>query len=257
MATGALLCSNAVAQTDDDRLEAAQAAFNEEKFDTVFEQLGPLLKREPAGDAKATFAREVAAAAHQRRGEQHFRNARVKESVADFDKYLEYHPDRAPGHWQRGISHYYAGMYEEGVVQFEIHRTVNPEDVENAVWHFLCAVRAPGGNVKDAQANLIPIQRDGRVPMAEVHLMFSGEIKPEEVLEAGGRGGDSGKFYADLYVGLYHEALGDEAKGLLFIARAAENPASNNYMGDVARTHLLVREEEAKKREALKKLKQE
>jgi lipoprotein NlpI len=241
-----------MAQTDDERIEAAKEAFDGGDFTAVIDGLGPLLKKDGEADPKAKLAQQMAASAHQRRGEDHFKNARIEESVADFTAYIGYYPESEPDHWQRGISFYYAEEYEKGVKQFEIHKTVNPEDVENAAWHFLCAVRAPDGDVKEAQKNLIPITKDTRVPMAEIHLLFAGEITPEEVLEAGGRGGDYGKFYADLYVGLYYEGLGDEEKGLLFIARAAKNPSSQNYMGDVARTHLLVREREAKKREALK-----
>ena len=49
------------------------------------------------------------------RGEDHFRHARIKESIADFDRELELQPDRAAEHWQRGISYYYAGEYEKGL----------------------------------------------------------------------------------------------------------------------------------------------
>lgn len=246
-----ILAVPAMAQTDDERLAAAEEAFDKGEYTKVLEHLAPLLKRDAESDPKSKLAGQIAAAAYQRRGEDHFRNARIEESIADFDRYIAHYPEVEPDHWQRGISYYYAEEYEKGVKQFEIHKTVNPEDVENAVWHFLCAVRAPDGSVKDARENLIPISKDTRIPMAEVHLMFAGEMKPEEVLEAGGRGGDRGKFYADLYVGLYYEALGEDEKANLFIARSATSPASQNYMGDVARTHLLVREREAKKREAL------
>jgi hypothetical protein len=35
--------------------------------------------------------------------------------------------------------------------------------------------------------------------------------------------------------------IGDKEKSLPFIARAASNPTATHYMGDVARTHLLLR----------------
>ena len=96
---------------------------------------------------------------------------RVKESVADFDKFLEARPDQRPQHWQRGIALYYAGQFEDGAKQFEIHKTVNANDVENAAWHFLCVARWKG--VEAARAGLIPIEGDGRVPMMTVHKMFA------------------------------------------------------------------------------------
>ena len=76
--------------------------------------------------------------------------------------------------------------------------------------------------------------------------MFAGKSTPEEVLEAAKAGGANGQFYGDLYVGLYYEALGEDAKAIAAIKRAAENSSSNHYMGDVARVHLKVREEEKK-----------
>jgi lipoprotein NlpI len=52
------------------------------------------------------------------------------------------------------------------------------------------------------------------------------------------------QFYAHLYVGLYHEALGNEAGAREHIAAAAaERYSSGGYMHMVARVHLrLLRE---------------
>ena len=82
--------------------------------------------------------------AYQHRGEDHFRLGHFKESVADFDKVVELDPGQEPYHWQRGISLYHAGAFERGAKQFELHKTVNPEDVENAVWHYMCVARTSG-----------------------------------------------------------------------------------------------------------------
>mgnify|MGYP000446850332 CR=1 FL=1 len=41
---------------------------------------------------------------------------------------------------------------EEGRKLFELHRSVNPQDVENAAWHFLCAARVDG--LEKARAQL-------------------------------------------------------------------------------------------------------
>lgn len=178
----------------------------------------------------------------QERGETSFREGKIKESVADFDEVVKQAPRYAPYNWQRGIALYYAERYQDGVAQFELHRTVNAEDVENAVWHLLCAVRAPEGTLAKAQANLIPIKDDRRIPMMLVHEMFAGKVTPEKVLEAAKAGGDNGVFFGDLYVGLYYEAAGDAAKSLEYVKKAAENPSSGHYMGDVARVHVKLRE---------------
>jgi tetratricopeptide (TPR) repeat protein len=177
------------------------------------------------------------------RGEDHFRYGRIKESIADFDRQLALEPGRAAEHWQRGISYYYAGEYEKGARQFELHRTVNPQDVENAAWHFLCVTRAPAGSVELAREKLIPVTRDARVPMAQIQRMFAGTGTPDEVLQVGEEAGGMAKFYAELYVGLYYEALGREEESLRLVASAAANAAAkNHYMGDVARVHVLLRQ---------------
>jgi lipoprotein NlpI len=182
-----------------------------------------------------------AAQAYQRRGTEHFKAGQITNSIADFDKFIELVPREAPYHWQRGISLYYAGRYEDGRKQFESHQTVNSHDVENAVWHFLCVARS--GGVEKARAALIPIEGDARVPMKEVHALFAGKAKPEDVLTAA-RAGEPSKvrleqqlFYADLYLGLYFEVIANQELAREHILKAAERSKENDYMGDVARVH--------------------
>ena len=119
---------------------------------------------------------------------------------------------------------------------------MNPQDVENAAWHFLCLARAPKGSVETARKSLIAVTNDTRVPMAQIQQLFAGNKTPEDVLRAGEEAGGTAKFYADLYVGLYYEARGQADDSLRLIARAADNPAARKgYMGDVARVHVLLR----------------
>ena len=51
------------------------------------------------------------------------------------------------------------------------------------------------------------------------------------------RQSESALFYAHLYLGLYHEALGDKKKARAHIDVAAKKHTSPHYMGDVARLH--------------------
>lgn len=183
--------------------------------------------------------------AWQNRGSAHFKLGHIKESITDFDKVIELAPEQAPNHWQRGISLYYAGRFEDGRKQFESHQTVNPNDVENAVWHFLCVARASG--LEKARAALIPIKGDTRVPMTEVHALFADKLKPADVLKAAGAG-DPPKarlnrqfFFAHLYLGLYFEAIGDDKLASEHIIKAAGPYQTGDYMGDVARVHLQLR----------------
>jgi len=158
------------------------------------------------------------------------------ESAAGFDNLVKLVPDSAPQLWQRGIALYYAGRYKDCRAQFELHRTVNPNDVENAVWHFLCVARQESPD--KAKSALLPVGPDSRVPMRQVYDMFRGVRRPEEVLTAGGPEA-TGQFYAQLYVGLYYEALGNKPKALEHItAAAAERFAVGGYMHTVAKVHL-------------------
>src|SRR6187431_2404476 len=134
-----------------------------------------------------------------------FRAGRVEQSLEGFDRIARLSPADAPYLWQRGIAQYYAGKYRECRDMFVSHRTVNPDDVENAAWHFLCVARAE--SPAKARAALLPVGPDARVPMREVYQMFRGTLTPEQVLSAAGSQADA-QFYGHLYLGLYFEALG-------------------------------------------------
>jgi lipoprotein NlpI len=165
-----------------------------------------------------------------------FENGQFSESAALFDEVAKALPERAPDLWQRGIALYYARRYDDCRRQFESHRTVNPNDVENAVWHFLCVARAE--SPERARAVLLPVGPDTRRPMREIYQMFRGELTPEQVLVAAGARPD-GQFYAHLYIGLYHDAIGTTARAREHIAIAAEDRFSpGGYMHMVARVHL-------------------
>lgn len=249
VAATALLISFAAVSSGQDvssQLIAAQEKYRSGDLDGGLQGLEPLLKSDDLDQPAKQRVFELAAHVLHRRGEEHFRQAEISKSIADFDRQLELQPDDAPGHWQRGIALYYAEEYEKGARQFELHQTVNPQDVENAAWHFLCIVRTPKGSIEKTRKNLIPVNQDSRVPMAQIQQMFAGNMQPEEVLRAGEKAGDSAQFYADLYVGLYYEALGRNEESLRRIVQAADNPAAkDNYMGDVARVHLILRKKAA------------
>ena len=169
-----------------------------------------------------------------------FENGRITESVAGFDQLVKVLPAFAPQLWQRGIALYYAGRYADCRAQFESHRTVNPNDVENAVWHYLCVARAE--SPAKARAALLPVGPDSRVPMRQVYQLFRGDLKPEQVLAAAGREA-SAQFFAQLYLGLYYEAQGDARRALEHMTAAAADrfAAAGGYMHTVAKIHLQQR----------------
>lgn len=164
-----------------------------------------------------------------------FESGRIAQATAGFDRLAKMVPDFAPQLWQRGIALYYAGRYKECRAQFESHRTVNPNDVENAVWHFLCVAREE--SPAKAKAALLPVGPDSRVPMSEVYQMFRGAVSPDQVMKAAGTE-PGALFYAYLYTGLYYEATGNRERAAQQIAAAAEDRfAVGGYMHMVARVH--------------------
>jgi lipoprotein NlpI len=221
-------------------VEAAER-YRAGEFDSALAVLEPLLAADLDRSSRQNVATLATRVLHAR-GEEHFRQARIAEAIADFDRQISLDPEMAPDHWQRGIAFYYAEEFDKGARQFELHRTVNPQDVENSAWHFLCVARGTSGSVEKARNRLIAVTDDPREPMAEIQRLFAGTATPEDVQRAGERGGDSGRFYADLYIGLYLEALGRDENSLRMIERAAENPiARDSYMGAVARVHVKMR----------------
>jgi lipoprotein NlpI len=188
--------------------------------------------------------------AYQLRGLEHFRLGHIQESIRDFDRYLELKPKRKPEHWQRGISYYYAGKFKEGKEQFEGYQDFDSNDVENAVWRYLCMVPLVGKT--KARAAILKIGKDDRVPMRQVYDLFSGKIKPEDVLAAA-KGGKSTPqelnqrlFYAHLYLGLYYESEGDAKKTLEQLSLATDHRIGH-YMWDVARVHRDILKKKNKK----------
>lgn len=232
-------------------LASAEEKLRGGQLDGALQQLESLLAAKDLAPLDQQRIRELTARVLHERGEHHFRAARISECIADFNREVDLHPAIAAEHWQRGIAYYYAGEYELGARQFELHQTVNPQDVENSAWHFLCVVRSPNGSVAAARRGLLPVTRDRRAPMAEILQMFAGKLEPDDVSRLGQQAGGVARFYADLYVGLYYEAVGEEDASLRFLTAAAENPAAkNSYMGDVARVHVRMREEAAAKAKA-------
>lgn len=187
---------------------------------------------------------------HYQRGNERYRIGRLEDALADFDEANRLDPRLAPQNWQRGIALYQVGRFADGRQQFEIHQTVNPRDVENAAWHFLCTAREQG--LDAARQKLIPIEGDGRIPMKEVQSLFAGKGSVEDVRKAAAVGDPEERrqheFYAHLYLSLYFEARGDAAAARKELLAAVERADEADYMGDVARVHLKrAQEAEAKK----------
>ena len=165
------------------------------------------------------------------------------ESVAAFDRLMKLQPDCQPGLWQRGLALYYAGQFEVGRRQFELHQRVNPNDVENPAWHYLCVARATSPD--NARRNMLAVGQDSRVPMKQILKLYQGGGSEEDVLSQAARGSDQQQrnqlCYAHLYLGLFAEANADHKDAKYHILKAAGPYSMDHYMGRVAKVHARVR----------------
>lgn len=181
--------------------------------------------------------------AYERRGGLRFKLGDFEGSIADFDREIALDPTKGNNHWQRGISYYFARRYEDCRNQFELsYKTVNPNDYENGIFHFLCMAREHG--IERARKSLLPIQGDNRVPMNQIYDLYRGRASIEDVLIAAETGTPTAielkdrLFYGHLYAGLYLDVAGDANAARHHLARAVENFQISHFMWDVGRVHL-------------------
>lgn len=178
---------------------------------------------------------------YQRRGCTYFKLGKFEESVKDFNKFIEMEPKEEPSHWQRGISFYYAREYQKGQRQFEGYQNFDSNDVENAVWRYLCMVPLVGQEA--SRRAMLKIGDDKRIPMRQIYDLFIGKLTPAQVLATAKSGEPSAKelnqrlFYAYLYIGLWYQTEGRIKEAFENLQKAANDYPINHYMWDVARVH--------------------
>lgn len=176
----------------------------------------------------------------------------IKESVADFDMFIEAYPSKRAYMWQRGLSLYYLDRFDEAAKQFADDVAVNPDDTEESIWHFLSVVRGLRSKmpvdsaIAHARSNLLIVGRDSRTVMRSAMSLFDGTGSTHELDASGGvTSGSKNRFYADLYLGLWAEACGEEGKAEEFITQAAKSHYGTidepDYMWFVAVVHTQVR----------------
>ena len=192
-------------------------------------------------------ATEWIVAGHQRpeifyyRGRWNFRLGHMRQSLADFDSFLSQRPGATSRLWERGITCYYAGKFAAGAKQFEQYQTYYSNDVENAVWRYLCQARIEGQD--KARSAMLPIKFDRRIPMMEVYELFQGNGKADAVLEriatseAEETVAREQRFNAHLYLGLFYDSEGDLAKARQHIDQAVKQYQDGHYMWAVAKQH--------------------
>ncbi len=228
--------------------QGSQQAALDSSAEDLFQQGLALLNRRQYEQAIKKFDAAIAkddklAIAYDRRGDAWLLSGEPKKAIADFDIYVKFQPAADPHHWRRGIAYYYARDFKAGVAQFERHKKVNPDDVENAFWHYLCNVHVAGQEA--ARAQLINVTGDGRVPMKEVMQLLAGKATPDDVLKraeaelpADSSMGVSARFYAHLYLALWAETNKDPKLCREHLELAVKKYKSAGYMWEVAHMHL-------------------
>jgi lipoprotein NlpI len=173
-------------------------------------------------------------------GDIYLRAGDYKKAIEQFKRYIERYPEEEAELWQHGIALAFDGQYEAGRKLFELHRTVNPNDVENALWHFYCVAKS--SDAEKAKAGLLPAPGDRRAPMEELLQLYRGQTDEAAVRAAiaqyplGTRSHDSASFYGELYLAMHADALGDRKRALELAEKAAAAKAVN-YMTDVGRIY--------------------
>jgi lipoprotein NlpI len=179
------------------------------------------------------------------RGTEKFKLHMFDEAIADFDQECKLDPARSPWHWKRGLAYYYAGRYDKGREQFQAYHDREDNDVENAVWRVMCMARMKGVGLKKAQEEILVVRRDSRVPMMEAYAVFAGKARPEAVLQAMKRGSPDEQernrrmFYGNLYLGLYHDMIGEREQAIEHLRVAVKHPIEH-FMWDIAKLHLAI-----------------
>ena len=130
---------------------------------------------------------------------------------------------------------------------------MNPNDVENAAWHYLCVVKLDGADV--ARQSLIPIKTDfdRRSPMKEIYEYLAGTATADDVLRAADQADTPlSRMYAHLYLGLFADVEGNPQEAITHLKIASREKLKDSYMQDVAKGIL---DQRLKKKKPLKDLK--
>ena len=201
------------------------------------------------------MSRLPTASAYLQRGMANFRRNLVAESVCDFDACILVDASYKPKLWQRGLSLFYLNRFADAAAQFALDVSLNPNDTEESIWHFLSMVqlyREGGMSSMDAMARarstMLIVGIDSRPVMRQAMALFhpsrSWECN-ESDLDAVGTSSLKDRFYADLYLGLYAEAKGDEESAKGFMVRASQSgygagqePDAADYMWYLANVHV-------------------
>ena len=174
-----------------------------------------------------------------RRGMAKFKIAHIDASIYDFDCAEHLDATLTPFLWQRGIAYYYSDHLDDAANQFEVGLTINGSDLEQSIWHYLCLVKKRG--IDYARKHLFPLEGERAPTLTAIYNLCAGHMTPGQVLTIGKRGGDRGKFYSHLYIGLYCDARRQPALARQYITKAVTDYPIDDYMWYVGMVHQSLR----------------
>ena len=134
----------------------------------------------------------VPSAYYSQRGAAAFKRNQVAESCAAFDEVIGLAPQYAASMWQRGLSLFYCERMEDGMAQFSLDVTQNPNDTEESIWHYLCNARHRAATVDArqaaaaAQAEMLHVGYEGRPVMRAAMALYTGAGTVEQLLAMAG-----------------------------------------------------------------------
>ena len=219
------------AQSPQDSLQAALTAARRHDFKAAVGGIDAAIRAGLTGTPAVFY----------HRGRWNFQAGNSEASLADFDRYLKEVPGRSNSLWERGITCYYAGRFKAGAQQFDDYQKYHNNDVENAVWKYLCQIKFE--SKEKVRTGILPIRNDTRVPMMEIYRLFRGDSQPEKVLavlkasDATGELRKQQTFHAHLYLALFYDSENDLENARKHVNVAVEQFEKGDYMWSVAVEH--------------------
>ena len=125
---------------------------------------------------------------YSQRGEAAFKRNQVEESCDAFDKVIALAPQYAASMWQRGLSLFYCERLEDGMAQFVLDVTRNPNDTEESIWHYLCNARHRAATVgasraaAAAQSEMLRVGQESRPVMRAAMALYAGDGTVDQLL---------------------------------------------------------------------------
>lgn len=184
---------------------------------------------------------------YSKRGDARFFLGDFPGAVSDYEQMVKLDAELDSSHWRRGIAYFYAQQYPAAAGQFERYHSFDDVDRENGIWRYFSQYKAHGK--EKAQAGLLKYKKDDREPFPSVYKLFSEELTGTQVLDAiqAAKLDDENRnqrlFYADLYVGLHADLLGETELARQHLRAATANPWPEaagygpRYMWHVGRLH--------------------